>query len=134
MTEGEFTLKAYRETAKALAGDLPPERLRGLCRPMAENLASMFPELTLVRGHYLCPYWGPQQHWWCVTPCGEIIDPTGKQFPSKGAGEYEPWDDSQGEPTGKCSNCSGLILDDFNSTVCSEECMSEYAKHLMQGG
>jgi hypothetical protein len=58
---------------------------------MSEALIEDDPTLTLVRGHYLDPIWGEQEHWWCVKPDGTVVDPTAKQFPSKGNGVYIPF-------------------------------------------
>lgn len=62
--------------------------LRGKCREMAEAAAAQEPTLRIVRGHYWCPYWGEQAHWWCVRPDGTVVDPTAAQFPSCGNGLY----------------------------------------------
>lgn len=65
---------------------------RGRCREMAEALAASNPNLTVVRGWYLCPVWGKQAHWWCVAADGTIHDPSVRQFPTQGAGAvYEPF-------------------------------------------
>ena len=39
---------------------------RGKCKEMAEAAAAEDTSLTVVRGHYLCPIWGEQAHWWTV--------------------------------------------------------------------
>ena len=75
-------------------------KFRGQCKPMAEAAVKADPTLTLVRGHYFCPHWGKQAHWWTVRQDGTIFDPSAAQFPSKGAGEYMPFDG-----TVECSNC-----------------------------
>jgi hypothetical protein len=62
----------------------------GQCKEVTERMASAFPELRRVRGHYVCPVVGPQPHWWMVTPDGTVVDPTRTQFPSQGQGAYEP--------------------------------------------
>lgn len=74
--------------------------LRGKCYEMSAALCANNPALTLVRGHYLCPIWGEQAHWWCVSDDGAIVDPTAEQFPSGGLGEYIPFDGHI-----SCSNC-----------------------------
>ena len=61
---------------------------RGKCKQMSEALIKENPKLRLVRGHYYCPIWGEQPHWWCEDEYGMVHDPTAKQFPSKGIGEY----------------------------------------------
>lgn len=68
------------------------EKYRGKCKAMSEAACKADPTLTLVRGHYYCPVYGEQPHWWTVHPDGTINDPTKDQFPSKGTGHYEPFD------------------------------------------
>ena len=68
------------------------QKYRGKCKEYAEELVRKDPTLQLVRGHYICPIWGAQAHWWCVDLDGKIVDPTARQFPSKGLGEYIPFD------------------------------------------
>ncbi len=81
------------------------EKAYGQCAEVTEAMAVAFPELTRVRGHYYCTTWGERAHWWLVTPTGEIVDPTAKQFPSGGRGAYVKWDETRAEPTGMCPNC-----------------------------
>jgi len=69
-----------------------PTNCAGLCGVYADKMAGAFPELTSVWGTYVCPVWGEQAHWFCLTPTKEIIDPTASQFPSKGAGQYKPFE------------------------------------------
>lgn len=61
-------------------------KFRGRCRKLAAAAVAADPSLRLVRGHYLCPLWGPQAHWWCERPDGTVVDPSVEQFPTKGAG------------------------------------------------
>ena len=63
-------------------------RFRGKCREAAEELARTNPGWRVVRGTYVCPVWGEQNHWWCEDQNGKVHDPTCRQFPSKGLGEY----------------------------------------------
>lgn len=63
-------------------------KYRGKCKEMSEELCKNDSTLNLVRGYYICSIWGEQKHWWCKKSDGTIIDPTRKQFPSKGLGEY----------------------------------------------
>jgi hypothetical protein len=97
----------------------------GRCREVTEQMADAFPELIRVRGHYYCLHWGERQHWWLVMPDGEIVDPTAAQFPSKGDGDYEQWDESRPEPTGICPNCGEFAYD--GKTCCSDACGRAYA-------
>lgn len=82
-------------------------KYRGKCREMSEALCQDDDSLTLVRGHYYCPVWGKQPHWWCKTSDGQIIDPTARQFPSKGAGEYVEFDGML-----ECEHCGASIAED----------------------
>lgn len=100
----------------------------GQCKEATLQMKEFFPELTRIRGHYYCPIWGEREHWWLTTPQGEIVDPTAAQFPSKGIGHYEPWNESQQEPTGKCPNCGKYCYN--GKTTCSDKCFEEYKFYL----
>ena len=66
---------------------------RGKCKELAEAECTKDSALRLVRGFYHCPIWGKQAHWWAQGPDGVIVDPSVKQFPTKGVGaEYEEFD------------------------------------------
>ena len=95
---------------------------RGKCRELCEEEISKNPTLTLVRGYYHCPLWGKQPHWWTVRPDGSINDPSHRQFPSKGIGEYELF---SGVIT--CEVCSKDETEELayfygNHTYCSYDC------------
>jgi hypothetical protein len=107
------------------------EETYGKCMEATKRMQTTFGELRLVRGHYYCLVWGEREHWWLVDPDGEIVDPTAKQFPSKGTGPYVEWDESQPEPTGICPNCGGYVYD--GGTVCGEKCHNEYVAFCMRG-
>jgi hypothetical protein len=68
------------------------QEFRGKCREMSEAAVRADPSLRLVRGHYVCPFWGQQAHWWAEKPDGTVVDPTARQFPSKGSGDYVEFD------------------------------------------
>lgn len=104
----------------------------GRCAETTLAMCTAFPELTRVRGHYLCGFWGPREHWWCTAPDGGVVDPTAAQFPSRGLGRYEPWVEGTPEPTGKCPNCGGECYD--NKYCCSAECDSAYAAYCNNPG
>lgn len=66
---------------------------RGHCKELAEAEVKHDPSLRIVRGWYFCPVWGKQAHWWCEKSDGTVIDPSVKQFPTKGLGAiYEEYD------------------------------------------
>ena len=67
-------------------------RFRGKCREMSEAAVAADQSLRLTRGHYICPVWGEQEHWWTVRADGSVNDPTALQFPSKGSGVYVEFD------------------------------------------
>ena len=101
-------------------------RYRGKCKEMSEALVRTDPTLTLVRGYYHCPFWGEQAHWWVRTADGTIIDPTAKQFPSRGIGEYS-------EFTGmlECSECGNEMKEEDADiegryAFCSYECHGRF--------
>lgn len=101
-------------------------KYRGKCKEASKEFCANDPTLTLVRGHYLCPFWGEQPHWWCIKPDGTIIDPTVKQFPSNGLGEYVPFDGIV-----ECSNCGKQVREeeaDFHSNYafCSYKCYGRF--------
>jgi len=106
-------------------------RYRGKCREAASALAASDPSLTLTRGHYICPIWGKQPHWWCQRG-NEIIDPTAKQFPSKGIGEYIPFTgmvecevcgkripESKAMPAGRYAVCSSACYGNLVGVPCA---------------
>lgn len=92
----------------------------GQCEEATQKMIEAFPELTRVRGHYYCIYWGKRAHWWCKTKDNIIIDPTVGQFPSNGDGYYEEWDETKDEPTGICMNCGDYCYE--GRYFCSNRC------------
>lgn len=97
------------------------ERYRGRCFEVASGMVTVNHELTLVRGHYI-GVWGAEQHWWCKTKDGTIIDETRYQFPCKGAGIYEEFDGYA-----ECESCGKRCHEDDATIVgshfyCSGEC------------
>lgn len=102
------------------------EKYRGKCKEMSEALVAFDSTLTLVRGHYYCPMWGEQAHWWTKKPDGTIVDPTKDQFPSKGIGEYVEFNGMV-----ECAECGKEIPEeeaDFESNYafCSYICHSHF--------
>lgn len=95
---------------------------RGKCEEMSKAAVSADPTLRLAKGHYHCPIWGKQAHWWTIRADGSIYDPTVRQFPSAGLGEYVEWD---GEI--QCEQCGGHVdmetaSVDGRHVFCSYEC------------
>ena len=104
------------------------ESCYGYCKEACEKMLLEFPELTLQRGHYYCYSWGERMHWWLTDADGKEVDPTAKQFPSKGAGVYIIWDESQPEPIGQCPNCGELCYD--GNYCCTERCHNAFVASL----
>lgn len=96
---------------------------RGKCKEMAEAAAAEDASLTVVRGHYLCPIWGEQAHWWTVRQDGTIYDPSALQFPSGGLGEYVPFNGVY-----ECAQCGDEVAESAalyngNYAYCSSRCV-----------
>jgi hypothetical protein len=101
-------------------------KYRGKCKELSEAAVRVNPSLTLVRGHYLCPAWGMQPHWWTIGPDGSIHDPTAAQFPSKGEGTYISFDGMI-----QCSECGKDMKEEKASyessyCFCSYECYGRF--------
>jgi hypothetical protein len=101
-------------------------KYRGKCREFCDKLIKQDPSLILVRGFYHCPEWGKQQHWWCKKADGTIVDPTVRQFPTKGIGatyeEFDGWCE--------CEVCGKRVLEadaiiDGRFALCSGKCHRE---------
>lgn len=99
---------------------------RGKCKELSEAAVAADPTLRLVRGYYWCPFWGKQEHWWTVRNDGSVHDPTARQFPSKGMGEYEEFDG-----TVECAECGKQMKEEeasFESryAFCSGQCYARF--------
>lgn len=95
---------------------------RGRCKELSEAAVAADSTLTLVRGHYHCPYWGKQAHWWTVRADGSVYDPSVQQFPSLGIGEYEPFNGWL-----ECEQCGQSVAEadayiDPPHVFCSGDC------------
>lgn len=97
---------------------------RGKCKEYCEAELKADPTLTMVRGHYHCPFWGEQPHWWLKRKDGTIIDPTVKQFPSPHIGEYVEFNGLV-----KCSEC-GAEINEGDASFESNYCFCSAACHM----
>lgn len=64
--------------------------VRARCGALTHAMAAAFPELRCAFGLYnsvLPPRAGFHTHWWCVTPAGQVVDPSARQFPEFQAGQ-----------------------------------------------
>lgn len=98
-------------------------KYRGKCKEYCEELINNNPNYRLVRGHYFCPIWNTEEpHWWCEDEEGNIIDPTKKQFDSKGIGIYTEFNGYV-----NCEYCGKEVAEEDihmmgNYPCCSYEC------------
>jgi hypothetical protein len=101
-------------------------KFRGKCREYCEAAIAVDPTLTLVRGHYYCPQFGEQPHWWTVRKDGSVFDPTAAQFPSNGAGLYVPFNGLV-----ECAQCGKEMKEaeasfESNYAFCSGQCHARF--------
>lgn len=97
----------------------------GACEDATRIMVGVFPELTRVRGHYVCLSWGLREHWWLVEFDGSIVDPTAAQFPCSGTSVYIPWEEGAEEPRGKCINCGEYVFS--GRITCCRACADDHA-------
>lgn len=91
---------------------------RHKCVGFTEKLAKLHPELTLQAGFVHFKTFADQgfkgsEHWWCLTPEGQIIDPSVAQFGEVTEANplvYTPFNpDTHKIIIGKCMNCGWEI-------------------------
>ncbi len=105
--------------------------VRGKCGEATTLMVEAFPELRRAAGFVHCG-WGRDQHFWCVDPDGEVIDPTAAQFGGV-IFQYEELDLNDPKtrakvPTGRCPNCGE---DTYSGRyLCDENCEREYAAYV----
>ncbi len=110
-----------------------PYGVRGKCAEATREMCEAFPELRRAAG-IVQTSWGVEQHWWCVSPAGEIVDPTASQF--KALFGYEELDlnnpaDAERVPTGVCYWCGEQVYK--GREVCSDACGEAAAGELNRG-
>jgi hypothetical protein len=118
----------------------PHRFVRGKCKEAVEQMHQDFPELRKACGfvHWAIPSRPIQdQHWWCVSPEGIVVDPTAEQFRhSVSEPRYEELDMNSVEdrariPIGKCMGCGEATYPtspahNFCSELCADAVMEEY--------
>lgn len=125
MTTNQAAQAAFINMGEKMQTDY--EKYRGKCKEYCEEVLKDKPELTLVRGYYHCPMWGKQEHWWLKDEKGNIIDPTVKQFPTKGiAAEYEEFNGIC-----ECAECGKEFKEEEgrfhgNYAFCSSRCFGHF--------
>lgn len=121
---------AYRAWIEAFEAANP--FLRGLCSRATTEMVLVFPELRRVAG-FAHVEWGRDQHWWCVTADGQIVDPTVEQFGQFGVLQYEELNltnpaDVARIPTGRCMDCGGDVFG--VDTFCGPDCERSTASYM----
>lgn len=121
--------KHYRDWGTAL----------GNCQEAVKKINKEFPELTIKCGYVHFAFNEKRMHWWCIDNNGNIIDPTGHQYPGY-LGEpildYEEVDDNSDEknyPRERCYNC-GEYYFKKSSIMHTEQCHKEYCNYLNKRG
>ncbi len=104
--------------------------VRGKCEDGTKEMLAAFPELRLAVGFVHCT-WGRDQHFWCVTEDGEIIDPTRSQFIA--VWKYEELDLADPAtrakiPTGRCMDCGDDVYG--GNQFCSDKCWESTRVYL----
>jgi len=122
---------AYAEWIEGYIVRQPGRFLRGKCKEATIAMVASFPELRQACG-FTYSIHGREQHWWCVTPDGIVVDPTGEQY-TGGVMEYEELDPNDPEtqrkvPTGVCQNCGEDVYG--GAMHCSDACAIEGALSL----
>lgn len=128
-----FRNELVEARAKQYVGSPPPLAaiVRSQCEHFSKKLAERFPHLTVQRGFY-----NGAEHWWCVEPDGEIVDPTIEQFGVEvgDSSHYKVFDPLKDEIyLGCCMNCSEEIyglIERGRQEICSEECARSFERYL----
>ena len=104
------------------------------CVEAVKAMAKEFPDLSITNGfaHFLtCE---PRMHWWCKDTEGNIVDPTGHQYPEYLGSpimHYEEIDDNHDarryEQT-KCMNCGEYyyVKPDLKGLIHNKKCDREF--------
>lgn len=139
LIEDRRTLHHPSDRAHLTEADL----VRAQCKQFSAEFCAQFPELRMQAGFFGADPTGPDvmpdfsyvEHWWCVTPDGEIVDPTRAQF-GDSTGQYWPYDENVHKiQIGRCINCGDYIYGlkkDGPASVCGLDC--EVALEQYYGG
>lgn len=109
--------------------------VRGKCKDASTRMAAAFPgELRQAAG-FVHVAWGRgrEQHFWCVTTDGEIVDQTALQYAQTTIFEYEELDlekDRHRIPTGCCMDCGDDVYG--GATFCNDECERATREYMNQ--
>lgn len=102
------------------------------CKDVTKEMKEDFPELRIAKGLVLIvDDFKRYPHQWCVTPEGEIVDPTAGQW--MGIMEYQEIKEDEPKPIGKCMNCGEWIFDNYKlKNFCCEDCHKANIDYLMR--
>lgn len=120
----------YGEWIERYVSAQPDRFVRGKCDAATRAMVAEFPELRRACG-FAHTTWGADQHWWCVTPDGRVVDPTVSQFPMVTYEEIDPVADRDLIPTGVCMDCGDSVF--AHATFCSEPCEARTRAYLLGG-
>lgn len=104
--------------------------LRGYCMTATAEMVAAFPELIRVAG-----FCNGAEHFWCVTPEGEVVDPTAKQF-GDGPYEYKPFESGDEVRVGRCMDCGDDIYANVDALggarkyFCNDDCRRSFGAYL----
>lgn len=109
--------------------------VRGKCASATAEMVEAFPELKRVAGfvEVLWPAAGvvTEQHWWCLDPSGDVVDPTAAQFHvvlSREALDLNNPDDVGRIPTGRCMCCGEDVF--RGDTFCTKQCERDFCSDM----
>lgn len=130
MSDADSCRIAYNSWIKA---NINEEVAFARCAEWTSAMQLVFPELKRVRGHVTLSTGWVRAHWWLVDTTGRVVDPTACQFLGDYYGHartvlYDPLDETQPQPTGKCHYCGGPCYN--HQPVCSPDCSREYEYYL----
>lgn len=127
LTYGERIIHGMIDIYREWIAQNVPAECTGMCKEFCNKMLAEFPELKLVRGHVYLPKCDEAwPHWWLLSD-DEIVDPTISQFPSMIL--YEPHDENEPEPTGRCLNCGEYCYN--GRDCCSDDCFTSFRWSLL---
>jgi hypothetical protein len=125
----------YSEWIENYVSAQPNRFVRGMCMDATQKMAEAFPELRRECGFVTVLHPNgvhEEQHWWCVTPDGGIVDPTAVQFLQVFTYEaVDPANPSRPIPTGTCADCGENTFN--GASFCSSVCEGATVAYLNSG-
>lgn len=104
------------------------------CGNAVQKMKEVFPELEVKAG-----WISGSEHWWCVDPQGNIVDPTLVQYIGRGIKppfHYKEFQPGMLVRVGRCMNCGDDIykqvqtLEGNRVSICSNACERAYIKYV----